>query len=74
METKQYAIEGVSCKHCVNKVVSALQDLEGIKEATLSEDLSTLQLTGSKLPSSDSINDVLEEYGAYRVIASAGNQ
>ncbi len=74
METTQYAIEGVSCQHCVAKVVSALQALEGVREATLSDDFSTLQLTGSKLPSSDFINDVLEEYGAYRVSANAGNQ
>ncbi len=67
METLVYPIEGVSCQHCVNKVVSALQDLEGVQEATVSDDLDMLQLKGNKLPSSDLINGVLEEYGAYRV-------
>ncbi len=67
METVKYPIEGVSCQHCVNKVVSALQDLEGVQEATVSEDLTILQLKGEKLPSSHLINELLEDYGAYRV-------
>ncbi len=67
METLEYPIEGVSCQHCVNKVVSALQDLEGVQEVNVSEDLTTLKLKGDKLPSSGFINEVLEDYGAYRV-------
>ncbi|TVQ08943.1 MAG: cation transporter [Bacteroidetes bacterium] len=67
MENLVYPIEGVSCQHCVNKVVSALLEIEGVQEATVSADHALLQLKGSKLPSSDFINGVLEEYGAYRV-------
>lgn len=67
METIQYPIEGVSCQHCVNKVVAAMEELEGVQEAIVTDDLVMLQLKGSNLPSAEVINEVLEDYGAYRV-------
>lgn len=63
----EIGIEGMSCQNCVRHATAALQDLEMVKEVTVSleEKKALLEIT-AEIPD-NIIKEVLDEAGGYTV-------
>ncbi|RKD89270.1 heavy-metal-associated domain-containing protein [Halopiger aswanensis] len=54
-------VEGMSCEHCEQTVEEALEDVEGVSEATADSDAETATVEGSADP--DALVGAVEDAG-----------
>lgn len=59
--TRTITVEGMSCEHCENSVVDALEDVDGVTAATADEESQTATIEGDA--SLDSLLEAVDEAG-----------
>lgn len=67
MEHLKYKVSGVTCQHCVAKVKKALESVEGVQNVYVSKEDQHVEFDAEPVPPLESINQLLEEYGDYRL-------
>jgi copper chaperone len=76
METREYAIEGMSCEGCVSTVTSALQAVSGVMSVEVSlKDKKATVVADSSHVSSQVVEDTVAKAGyKARLITTAGGR
>ncbi len=67
MEHLTYKVSGVTCQHCVAKVKKALDRVDGVQNVSVSQEDQRVEFDAEPVPPLESINQLLEEYGDYRL-------
>jgi copper chaperone len=63
--TLELAITGMTCDHCVHAITTAVQDVEGVKSASVSLEEKSAVVEGEELDAAKIIAAIEEEgYGA----------
>ena len=63
--TLELSITGMTCDHCVHAITTAVQDVEGVKSATVSLEEKSAVVEGEELDAAKIIAAIEEEgYGA----------
>jgi copper chaperone len=75
-ETREFAIEGMSCEGCVNTITSALKAVSGVKSVEVSlEDKKATVVADSSKVSSETIEDTVAKAGyKARLITAVGSE
>ncbi len=68
MEERTFNIAGVTCKHCVNKVKSALEQMEGVKQISFSDDNQKITVSSDQDMRVVDMNEKLELLGDYKIL------
>jgi copper chaperone CopZ len=67
MTQKLFHIEGLSCQHCVARVKNALEGYAGVQNVEVSQNEGSVKLSADPMPGLPELNDLLENYGNYRL-------
>ncbi len=67
MMKHQYKISGMTCQSCVSKVTKALEEVEGIKEASVTLDPPIAQVTMDSHVPTAKLNEQLKKAGNYTI-------
>ena len=67
MTTRTYAVEGMTCQHCVNAVSGEVGQLLGVTAVGVDLDAGTVTVTGEQIDD-DAVRAAVDEAG-YRVTA-----
>ncbi|MFW5725224.1 MAG: heavy-metal-associated domain-containing protein [Bacteroidota bacterium] len=67
MVKQVFHIEGVTCHHCVAKVKNALEGQQGVQKVEVSRNDDTVTLTADPMPELAQLNNILEDYGNYKL-------
>lgn len=68
MEERTFNIAGVTCKHCVNKVKNALEQMEGVKQISFSDDNQKITVSSDQDMRVVDMNEKLELLGDYKIL------
>jgi copper chaperone CopZ len=73
MTISSYAVDGLTCGHCVSAVTDELTGLAGVNEVRVdltAGGISTVTITSSAPLEEDTVSAALEEAGSYRLAAA----
>ncbi len=65
--TKEFNLSGVTCMHCVSKVKKALEQHEDVNSVFVTPDNQMVKLDADPMPSLESLNLLLEDFGEYKL-------
>lgn len=65
-QTKTLSVDGMSCEHCAESVVEALESVEGVSQATVDLDAGEATVTAGDHVSRSQLAEAVDEAG-YRV-------
>jgi len=74
MTTSSYAVDGLTCGHCVSAVTNELTGLDGVDEVRVALNAggtSTVTITSRVPLEEDTVSAALEEAGNYRLAAAS---
>lgn len=63
----EYKVSGMSCQHCVAKVKSALESVQGVRNVMVSRENNSVSIEADPLPPVTILNEALEDYGHYQI-------
>src|SRR5690606_24134597 len=63
MATTTYAVEGMTCQHCVNAVTEEVEQIPGVESVQVALDEQAVTVTGPEDLSVDAIRAAVEEAG-----------
>lgn len=70
MQTTIYAVEGMTCAHCVSAVSSEIGQISGVTDVQVNLATGTVTVVSDSTPDADAIRAAVEEAG-YEVGTSA---
>jgi copper chaperone CopZ len=68
MNKKTYNISGVTCNHCVSKVKNALEQMEGVKKISFSDDNQKINIQSNEDIRMVDMNAKIETLGDYKIL------
>ncbi len=68
MNEKTYNIAGVTCNHCVSKVKNALEQMEGVKKISFSDDNQKITIQSDEDMRVVDMNEKIETLGDYKIL------
>jgi copper chaperone CopZ len=63
----EYKVTGMSCQHCVAKVKTALESVQGVRNVNVSRENNTVSIEADPLPPVNVLNEALQDHGHYQI-------
>jgi copper chaperone len=67
MTKKDFKISGLHCQHCVGRVKNAFQQLDGVRNVSISPESESVTIEADNVPEIKVLNDMLENLGDYKL-------